>query len=147
MLKDKLSGSLVRIFSLKYVLFKTFDSTSLGHGLNKTEEQVLMIAWDHDGPTMQFLSRKAGLEKGSLTTVVDSLEEAGLVGRTRDETDRRSFIVKPTGAGSDLAKKIDALFDIHLENILGRLSTDERAEFEQAAKTFARLIPVLADKE
>jgi DNA-binding MarR family transcriptional regulator len=146
-MKDKLSGSLVRIFSLKHVLFKTFDTSALGHGLNKTEEQVLMISWDHGGASMQFISRKAGLEKGSVTTIVDTLEAVGLVSRTRDEADRRSFIVKPTDAGSNLAKQIDALFDGHLEHLLGKLSAEQRAEFEQAAAALARLIPVLASKE
>lgn len=147
MMKDKLGGSLVKIFSLKYIMFKNFDTTTLGHGLNQTEERVLMFVWDHDGTSMHFLSRKAGLEKGSLTTVIDSLEAAGLVSRTRDESDRRSFIVKPTQAGSLLAENIDALFDRHLESILGKLSPEDRNEFEQATAAFGRLIPLLANQE
>jgi Transcriptional regulators len=147
MMKDKLGGSLVKIFSLRYIMFRNFGTAELDHGLNQTEERVLMFVWDHAGTSMQFLSRKVGLEKGSLTTVIDSLEAAGLVSRTRAESDHRSFIVKPTPQGSRLAEKIDALFDIHLEKILGRLPPDDRAEFEQAAATFARLIPLLAHQE
>jgi DNA-binding MarR family transcriptional regulator len=147
MMKDKLGGSLVKIFSLKYIMFRNFDTTELAHCLNQTEERVLMFAWDHGGTSMQFLSRKVGLEKGSLTTVIDSLESAGLVSRMRDPTDRRSFIVNPTPEGSRLAENIDALFDRHLEKILGKLTPEDRTEFERAAATFARLIPVLATQE
>jgi DNA-binding MarR family transcriptional regulator len=136
--------SMTVIFSLKHVLFRDFDITSLGFGLNKTEERVLMKTWLHDGVPMRFLSRDVGLEKGSLTTVIDSLEAKGLVSRTRDETDRRSFIVSPTPAGARRAEQIDALFRNHLEALLGKLSPEDRDEFERAALTFSRVVPLLS---
>lgn len=132
------------LFSLKHVFFGSFDSSSLGHGLNKTQEHVLMIVWHHDNPPMCFLSREAGLEKGSLTTVVDSLEALGLVLRERDEGDRRSFIIKTTPAGSRLAERINALFRDHLDNLFGQLTQEERLEFERSAQSLARLVPRLS---
>ena len=96
---ERLAKSLTGVYSLKYIMFKSFDTSNLKLGLNKTEERVLMMSRNHTGTTMQFLSREAGLEKGSLTAVIDSLESKGLVSRERDEKDRRSFIVRPTQAG------------------------------------------------
>jgi DNA-binding MarR family transcriptional regulator len=132
------------LFSLKYVFFSSFDSSSLGHGLNKTQERVLMIVWHHDNPPMRFLSHEAGLEKGSLTTVIDSLEALGLVLRERKEDDRRSFIVKTTPQGSRLAERINALFRDHLDALFGQLTQEERLEFERSAQSIARLIPRLS---
>jgi len=141
---ERIANSLSGVFNLKYILFKSFDSSLLELGLNKTEERVLMMSWNHTGETMQFLSRAAGLEKGSFTTVIDSLESKGLVIRERDENDKRSFNVRPTPAGERMAQQVDTLFVDHLRALLDKLPPDDRIEFEKAALTFARLIPVLS---
>lgn len=140
---DSIATSLGKIFSLKHILFSTFDTSSLALGLNKTEERVLMMAWHRADSSMRFLSREAGMEKGSLTTVIDSLEARGLVRRDRDEADRRSFIVRPTDDGCRVALRVETLFRDHLDALLKNLSTEDQAEFERAAKSFARLIPLL----
>ena len=141
---DSLANSLGKFFSLKQILFGTFDTTSLNLSMNKTEERVLMMAWHRGGASMTFLSREAGLEKGSLTAVVDSLESYGLVSRERDGRDSRSFIVTATPSGARLAEKIEELFREHLEVLLDKLPREDRLEFIKAAETFARLIPTLA---
>jgi len=105
---------------------------------------VLMIAWIHGGAPMGALSRSVALEKGSLTAVIDSLEAKGLVVRARDRTDRRSFAIEPTEAGTLLARRIDALFQRHLETVLARLEGPDRAEFVRAVAVFARLVPILS---
>lgn len=141
---DDIAGSLGKIFSLKYILFNTFDTSPLKLEFNKTQERVLMMTWHHPGATMQFLSREAGLEKGSLTTVIDSLETAGLVSRRRDERDKRSFTVTTTDEGVKTAERIEALFREHLDTLLAKLPPEERIAFEKAVQTMNRVIPVLA---
>ena len=141
---DDIAGSLGKIFSLKYILFNTFDTSPLQLELNKTQERVLMMTWHHPGATMQFLSREAGLEKGSLTTVIDSLEADGLVFRRRDERDKRSFTVMTTEEGVLLAERIESLFREHLDVLLAKLSPEERTAFANAVQTMNRIIPVLA---
>jgi len=93
---------------------------------------------------MQFLSREAGLEKGSLTTVIDSLEKRGLVIRTRDESDHRSLIVTPTAEGKRQAQMIETLFHGHVGALLAKLTNEEAIEFEKSAIIIARLIPKLS---
>jgi len=93
---------------------------------------------------MQSLSRQGGLEKGSLTTVVDSLEALGLVRRERQEEDRRSFIVRVTPEGRKIAARIDALLASHLDVIISRLPESEQTEFRQSLLTLARIIPHLS---
>jgi DNA-binding MarR family transcriptional regulator len=142
---DNLSIAITKTFSLKTALFRTFAPSGLVPVINKTQGQVLMTCWNFGGASMQSLSREAGLEKGSLTTVVDSLEALGLVTRTRRESDRRSFIVKPTAKGITLARRIDASFHAHLDELLDKLGNDERARFEKAIRTIARDIPRLME--
>lgn len=141
---DSITESLTKIFSLKYILFSSFDISSLELGLNRTQERVLMMAWHKHGAPMRFLSREAGLEKGSLTTVIDSLEERGLVIRKRDEEDHRSFIVTPTKEGERQAQMIETLFRKHVGTLLGKLTNEEAAEFEKSVTNIAQLIPRLS---
>jgi len=141
--QENITKSLTKIFSLKHVLFSTFDISSLDLGLNRTQERVLMMAWHKHGAPMQFLSREAGLEKGSLTTVIDSLEERGLVIRKRDEEDHRSFIVTPTAEGERQAQMIETLFQEHVKILLAKLTNEEAIEFNKSATIIAQLIPRL----
>jgi DNA-binding MarR family transcriptional regulator len=133
-----------KLFKLKALLFGTFDCSSLNHGLNRTEQRVLMMSWHERGASMTYLSREAGLEKGSLTTVIDALERRGLVKRDRDQNDRRSILVVPTQKGITLAGRIELLFYVHLEGTLSRLKEEDRSEFAKAAATFARLMGELS---
>jgi DNA-binding MarR family transcriptional regulator len=52
-----------------------------------------------DGVTMSELSRMLLVSNGNATTVVDRLEQDGLVRRTPSETDRRTVFVALTAAG------------------------------------------------
>lgn len=143
MTHDELGPAIGKIFSLKSILFNTFDIAPLGLGINKTQERVLMMCHHHPNAQMSFLSREAGLEKGSFTTVIDSLERAGLVERTRDESDRRAIAVRLTAEGSRVASKIAALFRSHAQRTLDRLGPADRARFERAMLELAELIPLL----
>lgn len=145
MINETIAASFVKIFSLKYILFNTFDMTPLALEINKTQERVLMMCHHYSGAQMGFLSREAGLEKGSLTTVIDSLESAGLVERVRDETDRRSITIRTTVVGKRIASSIETLFCAHIDVLLDRLAPDDRVEFERAIMILDRLIPYLND--
>ena len=92
---------------------------------------------------MKILSEEAGLEKGSLTPVVDSLEELGLVKRVRSQKDLRSFEIYPTVAGLRQAEIVESFFDSRIEKMLNGLTERERAEFTAALQTLGSMIPRL----
>lgn len=135
--------SIGKLFCLRSVLYSTFDTTPLGVTLNPTQMQVLMYTWLYPEPTMLFLSREVGIEKGSLTSVTDTLEALGLVRRIRHANDRRSFIVRPTPEGVEIAEKLAHLFDSHLDSVFGALSENDRKEFEQSASTLSRIVSLI----
>ena len=74
------------------------------------------------------LARETGLSSGAMTNRVDRLEERGLVGRRRDEQDRRGVIVSLTGRGR---RKIDAAIQLRLDaadESLRDISSRDRAQ-------------------
>jgi DNA-binding MarR family transcriptional regulator len=73
------------------------------------------------------LARATGMSSGAMTNRVDRLEDRGLVGRRRDEHDRRGVVVSLTSRGR---RKIDAAIQLRLDvadESLAEISPDERA--------------------
>ena len=60
---------------------------------------VLVPLFEEDGLRMGELARRSGLSKQAMTTLVRSVEEAGLVARVRDPEDGRAFRVSLTERG------------------------------------------------
>jgi DNA-binding MarR family transcriptional regulator len=65
-------------------------------GLNRTDMRCLDIADQHGRITAGELAREARVTTGALTAVIDRLEEAGLMRRVRDESDRRKVYLEVT---------------------------------------------------
>ena len=59
--------------------------------------------------SMSELALALNIDKPNATTVVDDLEELGLVRRTPHPTDRRAKIVEATAKGAKLAAKADEI--------------------------------------
>ena len=67
--------------------------------LNGNQIKVLMIIKMFGEKTSTDLSLYMDMPKGSLTTVIDSLEKKGLITRERDKVDRRKQIIDLTEEG------------------------------------------------
>jgi DNA-binding MarR family transcriptional regulator len=102
--------------------------------LSPTQRHVLFLTQEGRQLTMTELHKCTGLEKGSLTFVVDQLIEKGLVQRTRDEKDRRKVYVSLT----DFGQKQTAIHSDEvcrfIQSKLDRLYPDDRRHFFQAIK-------------
>lgn len=71
-------------------------------GLTPAQERALMHITRADGPLrMGELAERMNIVPRSVTTLVDALEEAGLVQRTVDPDNRRSILLSLTAAGQD----------------------------------------------
>jgi len=120
---------------IKRKLMSGFSGSHDLLNLNPTQHHVLFMTYEAGQLTMTELHKRTGLEKGSLTTVIDQLIEKGLIQRTGDEKDRRKVYVSLT----DLGQKETAT---HLEDIsefiqskLEGLSSEDRRQFFRAIKT------------
>ena len=62
----------------------------------------------------------------SATTMVDTLEAAGLVARQADPADRRSVLVGLTDCGAALLERLGHVRRASAEELFGRLTTEQR---------------------
>ncbi|OHV36743.1 MULTISPECIES: MarR family winged helix-turn-helix transcriptional regulator [Pseudofrankia] len=114
------------------------------HGLNAGEFDVL-AALRRSGPPCTLipsqLSSLLMMSRAGMTNRLDRLEKNGLVERTLDPEDRRSFRVHLTDKGRAV---IDAAVTEHAQ-IVGRfsavLSPDQRASLDEALRTLLRAFP------
>ena len=82
------------------------DAAAIYAGLNRTDTRAIDIL-DRNGPmTAGELAGQARLTSGAVTALVDRLEAAGLVRRTRDTVDRRRVMIELTPKVAELMAPI-----------------------------------------
>ena len=91
-----------------YQAFSLYDAEGLrksGSGLTPSQARVIFTIGDTDGMTCKDIGDITLITKGTLTGVVDRLEEKGLVERWSVEGDGRKTIVALTRNGERVYKK------------------------------------------
>lgn len=71
-------------------------------GLTYPQYLVLLVLWEQDGVTVSEIGRRLRLDSGTLTPVLKRLESAGLLRRTRRQSDEREVEIGLTAQGRDL---------------------------------------------
>lgn len=112
--------------------FREVDATATNgpHAdLSMQELRVVELLGDAGPTMMRQLAEYMLLAVNSVTSLVDKLENQGLVRRTRSDEDRRVIHVELTTAGKKVydAAVVEKLSLLRL--MLGRLSSDEQEKF------------------
>ena len=96
-------------------------------GITGAEARVLRIV--SGGPIrMADIAARLDVVPRSVTSMVDGLEEAGLVRRRPDPDDRRSVLVEPTAGGKRLLAKLHEARRATAEQVFASLDEADRAE-------------------
>jgi DNA-binding MarR family transcriptional regulator len=94
------------------------------HDLSLTQLRVLAILRDRQG-SMSDLATYLGLDKSSISGLVDRAEKRGLMQRTPNRLDGRGIDVALTAEGSQLAEQGAAKVAEALSPLIGTLSPHE----------------------
>ena len=98
-------------------------------GLTPAQERALrMISRSEEPPRMAELADELGIVPRSLTNVIDSLEEAGLVRRETDPRNRRAILLHLTERGSALRDDMRSARRSAAEELLAPLAAEDRRE-------------------
>ena len=92
-----------------HALRKAFDRLAVGLGVTRAQWKVLFKLTRHPGLRQVELADILELEPITLCRIVDRLEEAGLVERTRDPEDRRAWKLHVTAKAQPLVAKLQAV--------------------------------------
>jgi DNA-binding MarR family transcriptional regulator len=105
----------------------TLDEAAREHGLNGARDWIVLSAIAA-GPrqTQLALAQSLGLDKTTMTSLLDRLESAGLVTRYQDNRDRRARIPELTETGNRVQHELTAARDQAEAAVLCQFTADEQ---------------------
>jgi len=107
------------------------------HGIeeiNPAQGRILFALWKEDCIPIRELSVRTQLEKSTLTSMLDRLEESGFVVREPSKDDRRKILIRRTEKDRSFQKRYIAVSEEMLSLYYRGLSPKEIAAFESTCE-------------
>src|SRR3982751_1061416 len=92
-----------------HTLRRAFDRRAAGLGATRAQWKVLLHLTRTPGLRQVDLAENLDIEPISLCRIIDRLQEAGLVERTRDPDDRRAWRLHVTAKAEPLVERLKAV--------------------------------------
>ena len=128
---------------LSFLVQGLLERRAAEHDLSIIQTRLLGVLRDRT-PTMNELARFLGLDKSSVTGLVDRAERRGLVARVPSATDRRAVLVSLTDEGRSFVSQAAAAFEADVSALLSRLPPRER---ETLSRIVSRLLVTYASDQ
>ena len=94
-------------------------------GLRPSHYSALLIIRSTPGSRQQDIGEALGIQRPNLVAMIDGLEKRGLLTRTVNPADRRSYALALTPEGGALLDQADAAHRAHEARLAERLGPDE----------------------
>ena len=117
-------GSMVLLTRLSRLVYKAASEDALGM---KLKAYATLSALRNGPMPQQELCISMHLDPNNCVLLLNEMEAAGHVRRSRDPADRRRHIVEITGEGKRAVARADEALNEVEGQVLGNLSADERA--------------------
>ena len=98
-------------------------------GLTIGQPKILDYLKEHDGSNQKEIARACFLEAGSLTIILNKMEEKGLIERRILNGNRRSFHIFLTAEGKEKQKLVDRAFSEIEKKALTQISSEDYEQF------------------
>jgi DNA-binding MarR family transcriptional regulator len=117
---------------LSFLVQSALAETAGKHDLSIIQMRLLGVLRDRE-PTMNALGRHLGLDKSSISGLVDRAQRRGLVSRTVSAIDRRAIHVSLTETGRRLAGQCATEFAERIATLAAGLPRTDRQRLSQFA--------------
>jgi len=107
---------------------------------NKNQVMAIMIIGKAETISMTFLSKFINMEKGSLTTLIDSLEKMDYVKRLDDPNDRRKKMLSLTAEGIIQLRVIEEQSKKSFADMIVKLNESEIDEMFTSLKSLVKIL-------
>lgn len=101
------------------------------YGVTSSQFKVLIIVGQFGSDTPVELCRHLCVDSGSMTRMIDRLEQKGLIVRIRSETDRRQVKLELTSEGEKLSSLLPKIGADGMNDLLSALDSTEVKNLEQ----------------
>lgn len=106
------------------------------HGLSPARVRALVVVGASPGLRMVSMASQLGVSARAITSLVDTLEEEGLVVRSPDPMDRRATLLRLTPAGAEAVDRIKELQGGISDEIFSGLSGVEQEQLAALLRKF-----------
>ncbi|MCR5821371.1 MAG: MarR family transcriptional regulator [Bacteroidales bacterium] len=110
-------------------------------GLTYPQYLVMLVLWEHDNQTISDITGRLGLETNTVTPLIQRMEKAGLVVRTKGIVDSRQTLVSLTKRGQHLEQEAREVPECIVRSLTPKGSEPDT---ELAAQTTALLDSLIA---
>ena len=107
--------------------------------LTYTQYITLMVLWAEDGASVKELGKRLMLDSGTLTPMLKSMEQKGLIKRRRDDSDERVLRVYLTEEGRNMKARAAGIPE--------KIGACMKLSPEEGAELYRLLYKILADAE
>ncbi|WP_425807169.1 MarR family winged helix-turn-helix transcriptional regulator [Desulfitobacterium sp. Sab5] len=121
------------LFREKFALRSRNDFSCISY-LKKNHIKILIILYKHEYITMTEIGKMLDIEKGSLTTLIDSLVENDFVNRSNDPNDRRKSLVSLSPHGREAADEVIGLYAQKVYRLLHEVDPEKLQKFMSSLK-------------
>ena len=90
-------------------LFDRMLSEADVDAFNGAQGRILYILWQKDGLTISRISAQTSLANTTLTSMLDRMEQSGLIVRSPSPTDRRALLIHLTDKAKSLQQDYDRI--------------------------------------
>ena len=122
---------------LRGAVHARFEAALAEHGVTVAQWSVLITVYREDAVTPLEIARFIDVDPGSLTRLLDRMEDKDLIGRLPVDGDRRSIRIALTPRAAALTPRLAALADANEAAFFAALPEDEVRDFRHA---LARLL-------
>lgn len=103
-------------------------------GITYPQYLVLLVLWEQDKQPVCDIAKRLMLDTNTVTPLLQRMEKAGLLKRTKGKTDTRQRIVALTEKGKDLREKAKHIPECLGASIMGKM---------EGAEKLAAMVPML----
>nr|WP_242954705.1 MarR family transcriptional regulator [Desulfitobacterium chlororespirans] len=140
----KLMFTFMGLFHEKFLL-QFRNEVDCRSDLKKNHIKILNILYHENPKTLTEIGKNLDIEKGSLTALVDFLEEKELIIRAMDPKDRRKSLIYLSPKGKEKMEQRIAAFAAKMEASLATFDAEDIQAFEdnlQQVVEFLKKVPV-----
>lgn len=101
-------------------------------GLTHAQFDIIATLGNTPGMTYKELGERTLITKGTLTGVIERLEQKGIVERERNADDKRSYFVRLTAQGDALFQKAFPAVVLHGKQLFADYGDDDFEQLDQA---------------
>jgi len=116
------------MFHEKFIYRFRHDYVGL-QGLKKNQIKILNVLSQYDLLTLTEIGKMLDIEKGSLTALIDQMEEMELVRRCGDPEDRRKYLITLGVQGREEMERLIDSYAHKLIRLFENFDTEETKKF------------------